>query len=183
MNSSSINIPQQNTNIPRKNKALFLDRDGVINHDPGDYTKSLEEFHILPTIMDKMKNWYDEGYKIIIITNQGGIAKGLYPATEVDAIHQYLQGRCIAEGFEITDFYYCPHHPEYSGKCFCRKPGSLLIEKAIHKYAIDPELSVMFGDRDRDVQCAQGAGVRGIQIPTNGEIFNAGEFLQGYSPS
>lgn len=183
MNSSSINIPQQNTNIPRKNKALFLDRDGVINHDPGDYTKSLEEFHILPTIMDKMKTWYEAGYKIIIITNQGGIAKGLYPATEVDAIHQYLQGRCIAEGFEITDFYYCPHHPEYSGKCFCRKPGSLLIEKAVHKYAIDLELSVMFGDRERDVQCAQGAGVRGIQIPTNGEILSVGEFLQRYSPS
>jgi len=164
------------SNIPRKNKALFLDRDGVVNHDPGDYTKSLEEFEILPSIIEKMKSWYDAGYLIIIITNQGGIAKGLYPLNEVNAIHQYLQGRCIEAGFEIADFYFCPHHPEISGTCFCRKPGSLLIEKAIHKYQIDPQLSVMFGDRERDVQCANSAEVMGIQIPTNGEILSVEEF-------
>jgi D-glycero-D-manno-heptose 1,7-bisphosphate phosphatase len=171
------------SNIPQKRKALFLDRDGVVNHDPGDYTKSLEEFEILPTIIQKMKTWYDAGYLIIIITNQGGIAKELYPLEEVDAIHQYLQGRCIAAGFEITDFYYCPHHPDLSGKCFCRKPGSLLIEKAIHRYQIDPNLSVMFGDRERDVQCANGAGVKGIQIETNSEILSVEEFeLRNLSP-
>ena len=60
------------------NKAVFLDRDGVINHDPGDYTQSLEEFIILPGVIDQIKKWYDDGYKIIVITNQGGIAKGLY---------------------------------------------------------------------------------------------------------
>ena len=151
-------------------KALFLDRDGVINHDPGDYTKALEEFEVLPGVIESMKSWYLRGYLLIIITNQGGLDKQLYGREEVDAMHQYLQGMCIASGFRITDFYYCPHHPDYSGMCLCRKPGSLMIEKALHHYRIDPYQSVMIGDRERDVRAANGAGVKGILIQTNSAI-------------
>lgn len=148
-------------------KALFLDRDGVINHDPGDYTKSLSEFILLEGVIEAMKSWVDAGYEIIVITNQGGLDKGLYPRENVEAMHQYLQGKCITSGFKILDFYYCPHHPEYSGKCLCRKPGSLMIERALHKYGIDPNQSVMFGDKQRDVDAAENAGVRGFVVKIN----------------
>ena len=148
-------------------KALFLDRDGVINHDPGDYTKSLSEFILLEGVIEAMKSWVDAGYEIIVITNQGGLDKGLYPRENVEAMHQYLQGKCITSGFEILDFYYCPHHTEYSGKCLCRKPGSLMIERAMHKHGIDPNQSVMFGDKQRDIDAAEKAGVRGMIVEIN----------------
>ncbi|MFN5889357.1 MAG: D-glycero-alpha-D-manno-heptose-1,7-bisphosphate 7-phosphatase [Bacteroidota bacterium] len=151
-------------------KALFLDRDGVINHDPGDYTKSLAEFELLPGVIDTLKSWHSNGFLLIVITNQGGLDKQLYQPHDVHAMHQYLQGLCIANGFRITDFYFCPHHPDFSGKCLCRKPGSLMIEKALHQYDINPIQSLMIGDRERDVLAAQGAGVKGIQIPTNSAI-------------
>ena len=148
-------------------KALFLDRDGVINHDPGDYTKSLSEFILLEGVIEAMKSWVDAGYEIIVITNQGGLDKGLYPRENVEAMHQYLQGKCITSGFEILDFYYCPHHPEYSGKCLCRKPGSLMIERAMHKHGIDPNQSLMFGDKQRDIDAAEKAGFKGMIVEIN----------------
>ncbi len=151
-------------------KAVFLDRDGVVNHDPGDYTRSVEEFHILPQFMSQAKKWADLGYKFIVITNQGGVAKGLYKDNAVHAMHQYLQGKCIEAGFRIEAFYFCPHHEAYSGKCLCRKPGSLMVEKAIHRFDIQVDKSIFFGDKDRDIVCAENAGVRGVKIEVNGRI-------------
>jgi len=148
-------------------KILFLDRDGIINHDPGDYTKSVEEFHILPGFLRAAKSWFDKGYVLVVITNQAGIDKGLYTRNDVDAIHQFLQGNCIREGFRIESFYYCEHHPDFSGKCLCRKPGSLMIEKALHALNGDSSQSVMFGDKPRDIEAANAAGVYGILRDTN----------------
>jgi len=88
-------------------KALFLDRDGVINHDPGDYTKSLAEFTVLPGVIDTLKVWHDLGYLLIVVTNQGGLAKGLYEEADVHAMHQYFQGLCVQAGFSIAHFYFC----------------------------------------------------------------------------
>jgi D-glycero-D-manno-heptose 1,7-bisphosphate phosphatase len=151
------------------NKALFLDRDGVINHDPGDYTTSLEEFVVLPTVIPALKLAHQKGYLIIIVTNQAGIAKGLYNHEEVHKMHDKLQQACRKEGFEITHFYYSPHHPDYS-QSLTRKPGSLLLERAIGRYKIDPTRSIMIGDKERDVQCAHAVGVKGLQIPTNDDL-------------
>jgi D-glycero-D-manno-heptose 1,7-bisphosphate phosphatase len=159
-------------------KALFLDRDGVINHDPGDYTMSLEEFVLLPDALAGMKRAFDAGYKIIIITNQGGIAKGLYDHAEVAKMHLQLRRWSKEAGFEITHIYYSPHHPDYSNS-ISRKPESLLMERGLSRFKIDPSKSVMIGDRDRDVKCAEKAGVRGILIPTNGSLLEYVEtFLQ-----
>lgn len=152
-------------------KSLFLDRDGVINHDPGDYTYSLEEFVILPTVIDALKVAYNKGYKIILITNQGGIAKGLYSEQEVKRIHDHLVDTCQKAGVEITHIYYSPHHPEI-GNSLTRKPERLMMERAIARYQIDPEKSVMIGDKDRDIQCAAQVGVRGILIPTNSDLLD-----------
>lgn len=156
---------------PMPHKALFLDRDGVINHDPGDYTYSLEEFHLLPTVLPALKQAREKGYLIIVITNQGGIAKGLYPESEVRRIHEWFIRTCSESGVEITAIYFSPHHPDI-GNSLSRKPGSLMVERALARYRCDPGRSVMIGDRDRDVECAAGAGVRGIQIPVNGDLLH-----------
>ncbi len=153
----------------KKQKALFLDRDGVINHDPGDYTKSLQEFTILPLVFDRLKHWQDLGYLLIIITNQGGIAKKLYTETTLLEIHLHFVNECASNGIKITEIYYCPHHP-VTGKCLCRKPESILIEKAVARFNIDPSLSFFIGDKDRDVVCGTSAGVTSILIPINTPI-------------
>lgn len=151
------------------NRAVFLDRDGVLNHDPGDYTCSLDDFEVLPGVISQLERLHKAGWKLIVITNQGGIAKGRYTAREVQSMHDYLQGLCILEGFRIDDFYFCPHHPDFSA-CLCRKPGSLMIEKALAKHQLDASLSVMIGDKERDIEAAAGAGVRGILTETNSDL-------------
>jgi D-glycero-D-manno-heptose 1,7-bisphosphate phosphatase len=151
------------------NRAVFLDRDGVLNHDPGDYTCSLDDFEVLPGVISHLKRLHKAGWKLIVITNQGGIAKGRYTAREVEAMHDYLQGLCILEGFRIDDFYFCTHHPDFSA-CLCRKPGSLMIEKALAKHQLDASLSLMIGDKERDIAAAAGAGVRGILTETNSDL-------------
>ena len=154
-----------------KQKALFLDRDGVINHDPGDYTVSAEEFIILPTVMDALALAQSKGYAIFIITNQGGIAKGLYTHETVADIHEILHRTCQERGVEIKRIFYSPHHPEF-GNSLTRKPERLLMERALARYNLDPSTSVMIGDRERDVQCAEQVGVRGILIPTNSPLID-----------
>lgn len=151
------------------NKAVFLDRDGVLNHDPGDYTMSVEEFHILPTVLEALKKLNEHGYLLILITNQGGIAKGLYSHEDVRAIHASFLASCREAEVTITDIYYSPHH-EITGKSLSRKPGSLMIERALARYKINPETSWMIGDKQRDLDAAAGAGVKGVLIPTNAPL-------------
>ncbi len=148
------------------NKAVFLDRDGVINHDPDEYTYQLELTTILPGIIKFCQQVIEKGYKIIVITNQGGIDKKVYGFEEVEAIHEYIHTEFLKDGVEITDYYYCPHHSNLQ-KCMCRKPDSLLIEKAMYKYDIDPTKSYFIGDKWRDVECGEKAGVTGIKIDVN----------------
>lgn len=160
-----------------KTKALFLDRDGVINHDPGDYTCSLEEFIVLPTVMDALRLARSKEYIIILITNQGGIAKGLYTHETVDSIHNFFIRTCQESGVEINHIFYSPHHPEF-GNSLTRKPERLLMERAIARFNIDASRSYMIGDRDRDVQCAAQVGVKGILIPTNSALIDAVRTLE-----
>jgi D-glycero-D-manno-heptose 1,7-bisphosphate phosphatase len=148
-------------------KAVFLDRDGVLNEDPGDYTFRIEEFKILNGVFETLKTWKDDGFALIVFTNQAGIAKLLYNFNDVEAVHQYFQGQCILHGFTINDFYFCPHHEVASGKCLCRKPASLMFEKALHKYKLDPANCVMIGDKQRDLDAATAVGVRSVLVPTN----------------
>jgi len=152
------------------NKAIFLDRDGVLNHDPGDYTKSVSEFSILPDVPQVLKAWQDKGYKLIVITNQAGIAKGLYTHEDVHEIHDFLRAELAKFKVQLTDVFYSPYHENYS-KSLSRKPGSLMIERALHLYNIDASSSYMIGDKERDLEAARGAGVeRGILIETNQAI-------------
>ncbi len=153
-------------------KAIFLDRDGVINHDPGDYTARIEDFTILPGVIDTLKAWTEQGYAIIVITNQGGIAKGKYRLADFYEIDGFMKKTFLAAGINYLATYFCPHHDAVS-HCLCRKPHPGMIEKAAAMHSIDKSASMMIGDKWRDVEAAESAGVRGIKIDVNqnlGEI-------------
>jgi D-glycero-D-manno-heptose 1,7-bisphosphate phosphatase len=147
-------------------KAVFLDRDGVINVEVGDYIKKIEDFFVLEHAVVNIKKLHAAGYKIIVITNQGGIAKGMYTLNELHSMHDKMLAQFHAEGADVDEVYYCPHHPDF-GMCLCRKPSSLLVEKALAKFNIDPAQSIFIGDKQRDIESANGAGVKGFLIHEN----------------
>lgn len=152
-----------------KVKALFLDRDGVINMERGDYTWKKEDISLLPDLIPFLHSAKKKGYTFFVITNQGGIGKGIYTTKEYLEVEQYIADLLAGENLFFEEVYYCPHHPT-TGKCLCRKPGSLLLEKAIARFNIDAGISVMIGDRERDVVAANGAGVKGILIESNSPL-------------
>lgn len=149
-------------------KAIFFDRDGVLNREIGDYVCRIEDFEVLTDSVASIQLAKSHGFKVIIITNQGGIDKDLYTAEELASFHQVLIDACEAAGTEIDDIYFCPHHP-IKGKCLCRKPDSLMLEKAIAKHRLDPSKCLMIGDTERDMKAAEKAGVKGLLIQPNTE--------------
>lgn len=153
-----------------KNKAIFLDRDGVLNHEIHDYICRVEDFKVLEYQIPPLKKLYDEGYMLIVITNQGGIAQKRYTEEILAEMHDILKAQYADQGAVITHAYHCPHHPSVSEECNCRKPKSGMILEAIEAYNIDPALSVMIGDKPRDVEAANGAGVKGILIEPNEQL-------------
>jgi D-glycero-D-manno-heptose 1,7-bisphosphate phosphatase len=152
-----------------KNKAIFLDRDGVLNHEIYDYISRFEDFEILEYQIPPLKKLYDEGYLLIIITNQGGIAKGKYTEETLAEMHKVLFDKYEEHGVKITHAYYCPHHPTIS-ECECCKPKPGMLLEAIATYNIDPAQSIMIGDKPRDVEAGNGAGVKGILIAPDEQI-------------
>lgn len=143
---------------------VFLDRDGVLNEERGEYSYRLEDFKIIEGVKEALQTLKDAGYLLIVITNQAGIAKGLYTAGDVMRCHEYLQDET---GDLIDDIYFCPHHP-VTTESLLRKPDSLMLEKAIAKHGIDPAKSWMVGDSERDIIAADKVGVKGILV--NGKI-------------
>jgi len=152
--------------VPKKNKAIFLDRDGVINKEIDDYITSVDLFELNTGLIPFLKQRRDEGYIFIVITNQGAIEKGKLTKEELQRIHEKMTRELIAEGIELAAIYYCPHHSDLSN-CLCRKPKSLMIEKAMARFDIDVSASFIIGDKPRDVACGEAAGVKGIYIPSN----------------
>jgi len=155
--------------MPQNNKAVFLDRDGVLNHEMGDYIRRIEDFEVLDNFA-ALKELQDRGYLLIVATNQGGLAKGWYSEDELAKMHQKLIDDYSAHGVRFTDFFYCPHHPDFTGDCDCRKPKPGLLVKGIEKYNIDPARSYFIGDRERDVVAGTAAGVKGILIDSDQPI-------------
>jgi D-glycero-D-manno-heptose 1,7-bisphosphate phosphatase len=152
--------------MPVKNKAVFLDRDGVLNQEMGDYVCRFEDFHILENF-ETLKILQDRGYLLVVATNQGGLAKGWYSENELAKMHKHLKEEYQKHGIVITDIFYCPHHPDFTGDCDCRKPKPGLLLQGIEKYNIDPAKSYFIGDRERDMEAATAAGVKGILIDSN----------------
>jgi len=155
--------------MPVKNKAVFLDRDGVLNKEIGDYVCRFENFSILDNFA-ALKTLQDRGYLLLVATNQGGLAKGWYSEEELAKMHSHLKVQYKKHGVQITDIFYCPHHPNFTGDCDCRKPKPGLLLQGIEKYNIDPAKSYFIGDRERDVEAGIAAGVKGILIHSNQPI-------------
>lgn len=151
------------------NKAVFLDRDGVINHDPGDYTKSWAEFRFNEGLFESLRAFQEAGYLLVIITNQGGIAKGLYSRSDYQDLTDHMLSALDNEGIMITDVYHSPHHDNH-GRSLSRKPGSLLLERALYRYDIDPLMSFMIGDKERDIFAGEQVGIEGVLIPVNSSL-------------
>ena len=150
--------------MPEKNKAVFLDRDGVLNKELGDYVCRLEDFKILEYNFKPLKKLQDKGYLLLVATNQGGLAKGWYTEDELAKMHELLKNTYREHGVTITDIFYCPHHPDFTGECDCRKPKPGLLLQGIEKYNIDASRSYFIGDRERDVEAGTAAGLTGILI-------------------
>lgn len=157
-------------NNSAKNKAVFLDRDGVLNQEMGDYVCRIEDFHVLEYNIKALKELQDRGYLLIVATNQGGLAKGWYSEEQLAEMHNKLRAIYKDGGVEFTDVFYCPHHPDFTGDCDCRKPKPGLLVRGIEKYNIDPALSYFIGDRERDVIAGTAAGVKGILINSDQPI-------------
>lgn len=152
------------------NKAVFLDRDGVINaKGKSYYIYRTDDFSFNEGVFEALRYFSSQGYLLIIITNQGGIAKDVFTPEQMDELHRYMQSALKSENIEITDIFFCPHHPDIE-TCECRKPGTLLFRKAIEKYDIDPRNSFMIGDSETDIIPADKLGIKGIMIPTNGNM-------------
>lgn len=152
-----------------KQKAIFLDRDGVLIRERGDYTWLLEDLKINPGVVEALQNFSRQGYLLIVISNQAGIDKGLYSKQDADYLHLHISRNLGMNGITIAEYYYCPHHPTV-GKCICRKPDSLLLEKAIARFNIDASQSFFIGDAERDIEAGLKAGVTAIKIEPNGDL-------------
>lgn len=151
-------------------RAIFFDRDGTINSDEGHYyIYRKEDFVFNPGVIDGIRRLNEAGYLIIVVTNQGGVAKGEYSIEDVEALHAYMCAELEKHGAHIDKIYYCPHHDSVA-PCLCRKPSPYMIEQAIREYGIDKSASLLIGDGSRDIEAAEAAGIRGIKIKKNSDI-------------
>jgi len=147
--------------LPRP--AAFLDRDGVINVDSG-YVGHAAQFEWLPEVPQALLQLQAAGYALVVITNQSGIARGLYSEADFAALTQYMRAELADHGVKLDAVYYCPHHPEatiaaYRQHCDCRKPQAGMLKRAIDELHLDPARSCLFGDKDSDIAAGQSAGI------------------------
>ena len=149
------------------NKAIFLDRDGVLTDNQQHYYiwKS-DQMKFVDGVFKNLQLLQENGFQLFIVSNQGGISRGLYSKEDILKLHDELIQTFSKNNITITDILFCPHHSD-NEKCLCRKPEPLMIEKLIAKYELNPKESVMIGDSDPDMQAAAGAGIRGIKIMAN----------------
>ena len=151
-------------------KAVFLDRDGVINEDYG-YVHKIEDFKFRDGVFEGCKYLQDKGYKLFIVTNQSGINRGYY--TKEDFLHltEWMKKQFLENNIEIIDVEFCPHKPDEG--CECRKPNIGMIKNLVKKYDIDLSQSIMIGDKDSDMKLAENAGIdKKILIQKNDNFFD-----------
>lgn len=140
------------------NKALFLDRDGVINKEK-NYLYKIEDFEFIDGVFETCKYFQDREYLIVIITNQAGIARGKYTEVEYQILTNWMINEFEKKGIKISKVYHCPHHPEFSAECECRKPKPGMILLAQKEFNIDLRQSILVGDKNSDIEAGINAGV------------------------
>jgi len=145
--------------LDEKKPALFLDRDGVINIEK-NYLHKKEDFEFIDGIFDLCHYYQEKGYLIIVVTNQSGIARGYYSEVDFSNLTFWMIDAFASKGIEITQVYHCPHHPDISGECECRKPNPGMLLQAGKEFNIDFDSSLLVGDSERDIEAAYNAGVK-----------------------
>lgn len=148
-------------------QAVFLDRDGVlIDNSDHYYIWKTDQMKLVDGVIENLKLISAQGYLLFIVSNQGGISRQLYTKNDIQNLHIELIDIFNRQGINIEAISFCPHHPEIE-KCVCRKPDSLMIEKLLAKYKVDPAKSYLIGDSQPDMEAASKAGIRSIRIPAN----------------
>ena len=161
-----------------RQRVVFLDRDGVLNVDLG-YTYKASDLRLVTGAISGLRKLHQAGYSFVVITNQSGVARGLFSLKDVESFHDALKAKIKIEAPEISflGFMICPHHPkgsvpQFSIDCDCRKPGIKLITDAVMSYDIDLTASWLVGDKDSDIDCAHNAGMKGIQVTAGGKQYD-----------
>ena len=156
----------------RPQPAIFLDRDGTLNHDSG-YVYRIADFHWLPGAVNAVRALNARGYYVFVVTNQSGVARGLYDEAAVHDLHDWMNGELRAAGAQIDDFRYCPHHPDasiaaYRAVCSCRKPAAGMLLDLMKAWPVLREGSIMIGDRESDAAAGTAAGIASAIVPPGG---------------
>lgn len=164
---------------PGMHPAVFFDKDGTLVEDV-PFNVEPAKLRIFPEVADSLRRLEARGYKLIVVSNQPGIAHGYFERTAVDRIANVLRHRLLLEGVQLAGFYYCPHHPEgkrspYAVECDCRKPAEGLLRNAADEHAVDLCCSWMVGDILNDVEAGNRAGCRSILVDRGNET----EWLDG----
>lgn len=149
----------------KKSKAIFLDRDGVINIEVG-YLSDPENFEFIEGSVEALRILKQKGFILIIITNQAGIARGYYTKEALNEIHKKMNRLLKEQDVVLDDVFYCPHHPDFTGACDCRKPKPGMIIKAKEKYNIDLQNSYMVGDTLKDIESGLAANCKTVLVLT-----------------
>ena len=153
------------------NKAIFLDRDGVlINNQHHYYIWKSSQMEFIDGVFENLKMLQQKGFQLYIVSNQGGISRGLYTKENILTLHKELIETFRKNQVTISDILFCPHHSEKE-KCLCRKPESLMIDKLVAKYDLNAQQSTLIGDSESDMKAAAMAGIHGIKIKANQNIF------------
>ncbi|MCB9931609.1 MAG: HAD family hydrolase [Alphaproteobacteria bacterium] len=156
--------------------AVFFDRDGCLNADTG-YVHRPEDFRWLPGAKAAVQRVNRAGWLAFVVTNQSGIARGLYGEREVEALHAWMSADLARKGAWIDAYRYCPHHPEagtgpFTRACDCRKPRAGMVRDLMTAWGVDPARSFLVGDQPRDVEAAAAAGIAGYRV-AEGEVLAA----------
>jgi D-glycero-D-manno-heptose 1,7-bisphosphate phosphatase len=147
-------------------RAAFLDRDGTLMYD-FHFTDSPVDVVLIPGAGRALARLNAAGVPAILVTNQSGIARGFFTLADYERVNARLAELLLADGGHLDDAYVCPHHPDFSGPCACRKPGTLLFEEAAAAHGLDLAASVYIGDRFRDIEPGLTLGGTGILVPTD----------------
>ena len=170
----------------KKYKTCFLDRDGVLIKQV-NYLSSPEQVFISNTSLKALKTLRDNGYLIIVVTNQGGVARGYYSEESISVIHKEIERQLNEHDLHIDHYYYCPHYPDgsvekYVTECDCRKPMPGMILQAVKDFDIDLSRSFLVGDKVSDLLAAKNAGCSSILVETGHGLEHTAEALsRGYS--